>query len=205
MTDYVAELKLLASDCEFDAFLEQVLRDVFAMGVADRETQRKMREVKNLTFAKAVELALARESLSREIADSTNEQNAAGVHALTHSRSRRQWTQGRRSDSSRQDTGRGVQGQSSSGRSQGQHVKKKSTGARKCHRCGKNHDASSCKYREYECHLCHRRGHLRSMCRSKVKFLESQSGEKEFPDTSCSEEEEEEDTCHSIQISSLLF
>ena len=42
-----------------------MLRDVFAVEIADRETQRKLREVKQLTFAKAVEIALARESISR--------------------------------------------------------------------------------------------------------------------------------------------
>ena len=33
VTDFVAELKLLAADCEFDAFLDQALRDMFALGV----------------------------------------------------------------------------------------------------------------------------------------------------------------------------
>jgi len=61
VTDFVAELKLLAAECEFsDAFLDQALRDIFAIGIGDRETQRKLREAKQLTFAKAVEIALAR-------------------------------------------------------------------------------------------------------------------------------------------------
>ena len=43
VTDFVAELKLLAAECEFDAFLDQALRYIFAIGIGDRETQRKLR------------------------------------------------------------------------------------------------------------------------------------------------------------------
>ena len=39
VTDFVAELKLLAAECEFDAFLDQALRDIFAIGIGDREIQ----------------------------------------------------------------------------------------------------------------------------------------------------------------------
>ena len=67
VTDFVSELKLLAAECEFDAFLDQALCDIFAIGIADRETQRKLREVKQLTFAKAVEIALACKSFSWEL------------------------------------------------------------------------------------------------------------------------------------------
>ena len=74
VTDFVAELKLLAAECEFDAFLDQALRDIFAIGIGDRETQRKLRKAKQLTFAKAVEIALARESISRDWID----------HSITH-------------------------------------------------------------------------------------------------------------------------
>ena len=63
VTDFIAELKHLAAESEFDAFLDQVLHDIFAIGVADREAQRKLREVKQLTFAKVVEIALTRESI----------------------------------------------------------------------------------------------------------------------------------------------
>ena len=43
VTDFVAELKLLAAECEFDAFLDQALRDIFAIGIEDRETEKAER------------------------------------------------------------------------------------------------------------------------------------------------------------------
>ena len=81
------ELKLLAAECEFDAFLDQALRDIFAIGIGDRETQRKLREVKQLTFTKAVEIALTRESISWELSGTSDEDAAGGMHALGHSSS----------------------------------------------------------------------------------------------------------------------
>ena len=87
VTDFIAELKLLATECEFDAFLDRALHDIFAVGIADRETQRKLREVKQLTFAKAVEIAFMRESISGKLSGTSDKNTAGGMHALGHSSS----------------------------------------------------------------------------------------------------------------------
>ena len=89
VTDFIAELKHLAAECEFDAFLDQVLHDIFAIGVADREAQKKLREAKQLTFAKVVEIALTRESILLELSG-TSDKDVAGGHACI--RSLQQWT-----------------------------------------------------------------------------------------------------------------
>ena len=81
------ELKLLAAECEFGAFLDQMLHDIFAVGIGDRETQRKLREAKQLTFTKAVEIALACESISWELSSTSDKDAAGGMHALGHSSS----------------------------------------------------------------------------------------------------------------------
>lgn len=172
ITDFVAELKLLAADCEFEAFLDQALRDIFALGVADRETQRKLREVKQLTFAKAVDIALARESISRELSGHTHSE-ASGVHALAFPRA------GRAQRESRQH--RGGRGRGASGRHSQSHGQQSTagTGAGNCYRCGQNHHASACRFKQAECHFCHKKGHLKSMCRNNVRFLDSQMSEEE--------------------------
>ena len=69
-----------------------------------------------------------------------------------------------------------------------------------CYRCGGKHDASKCKFKEAECHWCHKRGHIRKKCRSRIQatqesaqvskpraaqsnFLEaSENGEQEYVD-----------------------
>ena len=45
VTEFVAELKLLAAECEFDAFLDKVLCDIFAIGIGDRKVQRRKEAV----------------------------------------------------------------------------------------------------------------------------------------------------------------
>ena len=32
-----------------------------------------------------------------------------------------------------------------------------------CYRCGRQHNASRCQYKDYECRYCHKRGHLASV------------------------------------------
>ena len=177
VTDFVAELKLLAAECEFDAFLDQASRDILAIGIADRETQRKLREAK--TFTKAIEIALAHKSISQELSDTSDKDVAGGMHALGHSSSgQAQQPQPARSK-------RGWGGGRNGGSRRGQQQSSASTGTCKCYRCGQNHHASTCKFKQYECHGCHKKGHLKSMCHSKVRFLDAQTS---------GEEEDEEET-----------
>ena len=40
---------------------------------------------------------------------------------------------------------------------------------RPCHRCGRRHDAKTCKFRDAECHKCGKTGHIAPVCRSTPK------------------------------------
>ena len=61
--DYVAALKLLAAEGEIGKILNDDLTDIFSIGTADVETQKKLRADKMPSFAEAVKLTLARETL----------------------------------------------------------------------------------------------------------------------------------------------
>ena len=126
-----------------DAFLVQALCDIFAIGTGDRETQRKLREVKQLTFAKAVEIALVRESISQELRGTSDKDAAGGMHALGHSSSGQ--VQQPRPARSKRGWGGGCNG----GSRQGQQKNSASTGACKCYHCGQNHHTSTCKFKQY--------------------------------------------------------
>ena len=151
-----------------------MLRDIFAIGIGDRETQRKLREAKQLTFAKAVEIAIACKSISRELSSTSDKDAASGMHALGHSSSGQ--AQQPRPVCSKQGRGGGHNG----GSRRGQQQSGASTSTCKCYHCGQNHHTSTCKFKQYECHECHKKGNLKSMCRSKVRFRDAQmSGEEE--------------------------
>ena len=67
IADFAAALQELAADSNFGDFLNQALRDIFIIGLRDIDTQRKLRSEKDISFKKALETALARETLSREL------------------------------------------------------------------------------------------------------------------------------------------
>ena len=59
-------------------------------------------------------------------------------------------------------------------------VSNTSTGTCKCNGCSQTHHTPTCKFTQYNCHECHKKGNLKSMCHSEVKFLDTQmSGEEE--------------------------
>ena len=41
----------------------------------------------------------------------------------------------------------------------------KPTGGQNCYRCGGKHVAAECRFKDSECHFCHKRGHIAQVCR----------------------------------------
>ena len=62
VANYIAELRALSQYCNFGDMLELMLRDRIVCGINDMQTQKRLLAEKNLTFAKAREIALALES-----------------------------------------------------------------------------------------------------------------------------------------------
>lgn len=52
------------------------------------------------------------------------------------------------------------------------HVPKQSASKTECYRCGGNHASTSCRYRQSDCHLCGKRGHISRVCKSKAKQIQ---------------------------------
>ena len=69
VSQYVAELRKLAETCEFDASLENMLRDRLVCGLRDPKTQRRLLAESQLTFGKAFELAQAAELAEKSVKD----------------------------------------------------------------------------------------------------------------------------------------
>ena len=66
---FVAELRRLAINCDFGNFLDDALRDRLVCGVRSEQTQRRQLTEKDLTLAKAVEIAQAMEAADRQSKD----------------------------------------------------------------------------------------------------------------------------------------
>ena len=81
LTNYLAELRKLAKNCNFGGYLDTALRDQLVCRLKDRKIQRELLCIPNLTLAMASERARAAEAASRE----TQQLNpAVTTHQLSH-------------------------------------------------------------------------------------------------------------------------
>ena len=66
MSNYLAELRRLASTCEFKTFLEEALVDKFVCGLRKDNIQRRLLAEADLTLAKALQLAQEMEAAEKD-------------------------------------------------------------------------------------------------------------------------------------------
>ena len=60
-----------------------------------------------------------------------------------------------------------------------------------CYRCGGKHQAAQCRFKEYECHFCRKKGHLASVCRKKKARSSKQEDSMDKSNANVVEGEEE--------------
>ena len=138
ITEYVAELRRLAKTCKFEAFLSDALRDRLVCGLNSASTQMRLLAEKDLTLAKAVEMAQAME--------------AAEINA--------QQLKGRVEHHEEQVLPK-------CGKAEVDRIGRAS-GPFSCHRCGsRNHEGGECRFKDITCHNCGKKGHLAKVCFSK--------------------------------------
>ena len=145
MSAFVAELRHLSEYCAFGDNLDDMLRDRLVCGVLDGRLQRNLLAKTALTFKEAFELALAAEAAARDSNDlqaqATPSPATGNIHAMQNATPYRAAT--------REPPPR----------------------PRNCHRCGGRHLAADCRFKDAECHFCHKKGHLAKVCRNKALAL----------------------------------
>ena len=65
VADYMAELRHLATTCQFNEYLEQALRDRLVCGLCHEPTQKKLLTESRLTLVKAIEIAQSMEAAEK--------------------------------------------------------------------------------------------------------------------------------------------
>ena len=135
---FAANLKHLASTCDFGTHLNEALRNRFVCGLRSKEIQKKLLTEEH-TFDGALKIAPGAEAAEKDVAGFS--QNAAALVNKLDSGNRRTF----RPHKSRKPPGK-VQGNKPSS----QH---NNTGTSECLSCGKSdHPRSQCKCRSYTCH-----------------------------------------------------
>ena len=141
ISDYSAELKRLASSCNFGTFLDQALRDRFIFGLAAEHVQTRLlsEDETQLTLEKAFNIAVGMETAAMNARKMRS--GAANAETVTESVNKI-------NSANSQQRGKQAHG---------------------CYRCGENtHFADKCRFRNTKCYQCGKLGHLKKMCRSAV-------------------------------------
>ena len=143
ITQYIAELKKLASTCDFGAFLSDSLRDRLVCGLTNEQITKRLMTEAELTFAKAQQMAISMETAAKDSKEifKSHTASSSAVNKLQY-------------------------------RNAKQHNSKCSPkgGKYKCFRCGcKDHNPDNCKFKNELCHRCGKKGHIKKECHSNPK------------------------------------
>ena len=156
MSQYVAVLKHLATDCKFnDAMRLERLRDRLVSGIRDKRMMSELLKLKleELTFDIAVAKCIAIEQSYKDVGALQGGKEPNSVDLLFKSK----------------------QNKKPKTKKEAKPPEKKSfpspkgPGDQSCYRCLGNHDHKSCPYKREKCHHCNKTGHIARACKSKKR------------------------------------
>jgi len=148
VAQYVAELRRLATHCNFDAYLDEALRDRFVCGLRSEATQKKLLTETDLTFQKAVDIAHTMETAADNARKLQSPSRA--TEPMTHLKDIRRVSSNGQGEASNSN----------------------------CYRCGKStHKPAQCPFRTAKCHNCGKMGHLRRVCRQPKRSPKQQGAQ----------------------------
>ena len=155
---YIAELRKIAEFCDYGPVLADMLRDRLICGIANKTVQRHLLQEPALSFEKVLDLALSAEAAekdSRRLTGGADDKDlpAPVEHVKDRPTPRNKGNRYRRPNPLQQP------------QQQGSH----NSGKPDCYRCGGQHKQQDCPFKHYECHHCHKKGHLAKVCRQKKR------------------------------------
>ena len=150
LADYIAEIRKLASTCQFpQQYLQDALTTAFVLGLRDENISRKLLAEKDLSLDKAIATAQSLQVADKEAREMAT-QSTARVDAVNEHKRGYKWTK-----------------------------KQRSSPPGPCPACGsKEHWRSECPHKSTTCSVCHRMGHLAKMCRDKNSTNSSNNSKK---------------------------
>ena len=129
---YLAALQTLAEHCEYGDSLKDMLRDRLVCGVLHEGTQKRLLYEKDLTYQKAVELAQSIELAEKDMKDIKHSTSTTNGKPVLYNQSF----------------------QKPAATVPGTDAPKPCTRAITCYRCGGDHLAPVCKFKDSLCNYC---------------------------------------------------
>ena len=149
ISDFSTRLREKAVQCEFGNNLDMMCQDFFILGLSDESTVQTLLTTSDLTFNKAVDIAVTRQMAHAD---------ARTFHKADHD----VYTV---SSNSRKDDSKNY----SSNSKHSNATDNKSKPSSSCSGCGSFHWKKDCPFKDAECFSCGRKGHLKKYCRNKPK------------------------------------
>lgn len=149
---YIAELRNLATHCQFEAALNDTLRDRLVVGLRQESIQKRLLSETDLNLEKAINLAVAMETAARDAAE------VQGVKPETVHKINTQPKPRQPQLFSKKPT---VRNTSSFARP----TTKRNT----CYRCDGEHPTSQCRHINSVCSYCQKDGHIERACMKKKR------------------------------------
>lgn len=150
---YYAELKKYAKQCEFGGDFDRRLKEQLLVGI-DQEVYFKVLLSDSFDFKAISSMDLLNKVTVLETAYVTENTEVNEIKKV-----------GSQLEGSRSD------GNHASGSAYPQALRsgREDSGNRECYRCGKrSHHPNNCKFKDYTCHFCEKKGHLSTVCRQRL-------------------------------------
>ena len=144
VAEYIAALRKIAEHCDYGSSLNDMLRDRLVCGTSDERVQRRYLQESTLTYATARDMALASETAEK---DSKRLHETSSEITPAHQEKAEVLKVTPKPTKMRGGASRGTQND--------------------CYRCGGKHSPAICKFKSYECHYCHKKGHIATACRKR--------------------------------------
>ncbi|XP_036343688.1 uncharacterized protein K02A2.6-like, partial [Rhagoletis pomonella] len=147
VNEWAVRVRALAIHCKFGNFLDTAMRDKFVMGLERGPARDKifLEDITSCTMQRVVEIANAAEYIRKQ--NATTEVKRETEDSLNY-----------------------IKGNKSNKRVGAAKQKQQKQQKQTCAVCGyANHLSRDCKFRNYKCHKCNNKGHLKNMCPSEKK------------------------------------
>ena len=144
---YVAELRKLATHCNFGGNLNEALRDRLVCGLRNMQIQKRLLSEAKLKYSKAVEIAVAMETAIRDASELQSELNPNPVPHVDKLTEQQQTNPSETGDQPPIATAV----------------------------VGNTHMTHNCFYKDQICHHCGKQGHIQRVCRSKQQVKPKQT------------------------------